>query len=1000
MHFDEYQLTGRATYAAFVDAVRTILVSLVERHGFTPHAITGRAKDPVSLKKKLAKNGIDPASAIDEVLKDLAGCRIVFLTNSQVTAFHATGAINENFDILNVNEHHPVPGTETEDRLFDSTNYLVALKPGRAVLPEYEKFAGLRIEIQVQTLLNHAWAEMGHDTIYKEPELRHVDPRHMQAINARMTEVMREHLLPAGYAFDKIARDFNRIIKADAAAGETLATIASSTNNDELLGAFESADTLILPMITDNSGVFVELVPQIAAAVERVRGTKGKPINSIMGNFPGKTGEIVAKRAADLIGRGLYVDPKLSFDTITRLYRGAGTDAERKIWADLGAQFASYTVDAWEKVGTGVQAFIVERIGALSIDDRRALANLILAMLAKVLSYEISGIRRGAFPTVLINTAIIPAGEGLRQLRAGAFDILEQMLGTAADDIGRSDILAPLWIAATPPHGVSEGLRIQIMADATRLLAFLQDHSATWGLELRRKTEIKALRVHRNFRAVPASMTENTELVATQEKLVPALLTLRDTLNADPQFGLYKALIGTDSVAPKAWEEDVPDFRGAASWRKERFPEIIAEADPAKAAEWVARLRAFLTMPANAADRYPLTEFVEALVQVHPGIGTHMLYQMDADLQPVLVRLLRGLDAAGEGDVIAQHVARFIGEGRFLANLALWLGRRDQINIALLATVGDRARELGDSEAVLETVNAAGHLFRRGADQPLIDRVFLPSAEYFRGSKDPFWNDRLMDTVDAAIVEGLDEAQSRTLLELFMPVPRIDYSGDLVLAVIARRFPGLVLDYFGARIVRDARSDPMRYEVVPSDIHELGTVLAENPRQLVAATREWYRKDPRVHEYRGGRLFRNVFPSLPAEASGPLREIAGRGDRNDLSFVLDTLAAYDGAEPIYPICMDIVDRLDAGDDLLGRVSQVLGERGVLVGDYGSVDADRSERAQLEAWLDDPREKVKAFAKDERRRLAQSMAQEQRRATGEIEHMKEDWGEPAAKAKQE
>lgn len=728
MNFEEYQLTGRATYAAFVDAIRTILVSLVDKHGFTPHAITGRAKDPVSLKKKLAKNKIDPSSAIGEVLKDLAGCRIVFLTNSQVAAFRAIGAINENFDILNVNEHHPVPGTETEDRLFDSTNYMVALKPDRAALPEYARFAGLKIEIQVQTLLNHAWAEMGHDTIYKEPELKHVDPRHMEAINARMAKVMRKHLLPAGYAFDKIARDFDRIIKADAAADETLATIQNSTNNDELLGAFESADTLILPMIADNSEVFVKLVPQITAAVERVRGTQGAPIESIMGDFPGKTGEIVAKRAADLIGRGLYIDPKLSFETITRLYRGAATDGERKIWSDLGAQFADYNLEAWDKVGAGIQAFIVEQIGALAPEDRKDLVGLIVAMLAKVLSYEISGTRRGGFRTILFSTATVPASEGLRKIRAGAFDVLEQMLDAATDDAERRAILPPLWIAATPPfNGASEGLRIQVMTDATRLATFLRDHIARWGLELRRKTEVKTLRVHRNFRAVPEAMAENRELVATQETLVPALLALRDALNADPEFVLYKTLFGTDSVAPKAWEEALPDFRSAAAWRKERFPEIAAEADPEKADEWIARVRVFLPMPANVTDRLPLAEFVEALVQAHPGIGAHFLYQMDPALQPVLVRLLRGLDAVGEDDMIRLHIARFIGEGRFLVDLAVWLARRDQIDIDLLTAVADRARELGDANAVIEAVNLKNRpggvgLTRDGVDQR-IERI-------------------------------------------------------------------------------------------------------------------------------------------------------------------------------------------------------------------------------------------------------------------------------------
>ena len=998
MNFEDYQLSGRATYAAFVDAVRSILVALVDKHGFTPHAITGRAKDPVSLKKKLAKEGIDPASAIDERLKDLAGCRIVFLTNSQVAAFRATGAIDESFDILNVNEHHPVPGTETEDRLFDSTNYLVALKPDRAALPEYERFAGLKIEIQVQTLLNHAWAEMGHDTIYKEPKLKHVDKRHLEAINDRMKAVMREHLLPAGYIFDKIARDFERIIKSDAAADETLATIASSANNDDLLGAFETADTLILPMIADNREVFAKLVPQIASAVERVRGTQGAPIESIFGDFPGKTGEIVAKRAADLIGRGLYVDMKLSFETIARLYRGAATDGERKVWSELGAQFADYNMEAWDATGPGVQHFIVEQISALGAGERKELAGLIIAMLAKVLSYEISGTRRGGFRTILFGTATVPASDALQKIRAGAFDILEPMLDEAVDDVERSALLAPLWIAATPPmSGASEALRIQVMADANRLASFLCDRVAGWGLELRRKTEVKTLRVHRNFRAVPESMAGNKELVATQQALIPALIAVRDMLDTDPEYVLYKTLIGSDSVAPKAWDEAQPDFQGAANWRKERFPEIAASADPDKADEWIGRAHTFLPLPANNSDRLPLAEFVETLVQAHPGIGAHFLYQMDAGLRPVLVRLLRGLDAAGEDTLIQQHVARFIGEGRFLVDLALWLERRDPIDVDLLTTVADRARELGDADGVVEAVNAAGHLYKRHADQQLIDRVFLPSVEHFRGSKDVFLIDRLMDEVDAAIVEGLDESQSRSLLELFVPVPNINYSGDLVLTAIARRFPGLVLDYFGARVVRDAKSDPMRYEAIPYDIHELGPVLAGNPGELLASTREWYGKDPRFHQYRGGRLLRNVFPKL-TEILEPLRETVAKGDRDDLEFVLDTLAAYEGAVEIVAICMDIVERLDAGDEMLGRVSHVLRERGILTGDYGSVEADLAEHAYLEQWLADPRDKVKAFAKQERRRLAQSMAAEQRRATSDVEHMKQDWGgaEPEAK----
>lgn len=165
------------------------------------HAITGRAKYPESLRKKLLKREVDLAGAVDEAVKDLAGVRIVFLTNEEIGAFNGTYLLRENFEIISVNVHHAVPGTETETKLFDSTNYLVRLRPERLALAEYKPFEGLRAEIQVQTLLNHAWAEMGHDTIYKQPDLHNVGQKRLEAIRDRLDRVMREHLLPAGRLF-------------------------------------------------------------------------------------------------------------------------------------------------------------------------------------------------------------------------------------------------------------------------------------------------------------------------------------------------------------------------------------------------------------------------------------------------------------------------------------------------------------------------------------------------------------------------------------------------------------------------------------------------------------------------------------------------------------------------------------------------------------------------------------------------------------------------------
>lgn len=58
-----------------------------------------------------------------------------------------------------------------EERLgYQSIHYLVELKPNRTALPEYSRYKGLVAEIQLRTVLQHAWAEIEHDIQYQSVE--------------------------------------------------------------------------------------------------------------------------------------------------------------------------------------------------------------------------------------------------------------------------------------------------------------------------------------------------------------------------------------------------------------------------------------------------------------------------------------------------------------------------------------------------------------------------------------------------------------------------------------------------------------------------------------------------------------------------------------------------------------------------------------------------------------------------------------------------------------
>jgi putative GTP pyrophosphokinase len=55
-----------------------------------------------------------------------------------------------------------------EDRLgYQSVHFIVKLSETRINLPEYKQYKNLMCEIQVRTVMQHAWAEIEHDIQYK-----------------------------------------------------------------------------------------------------------------------------------------------------------------------------------------------------------------------------------------------------------------------------------------------------------------------------------------------------------------------------------------------------------------------------------------------------------------------------------------------------------------------------------------------------------------------------------------------------------------------------------------------------------------------------------------------------------------------------------------------------------------------------------------------------------------------------------------------------------------
>jgi ppGpp synthetase/RelA/SpoT-type nucleotidyltranferase len=131
-------------------------------------ALTFRAKKPRKLKAKLlnrskSKNYQSFQDIYNDIV-DMAGVRVaLYLPNDRT----AVGQIIEKlFTQMRAPKNFPEDKAPEDSIGYIATHYLVRLKPETLHKDEYQ-YADTNVEIQVASVLMHAWAEVTHDLLYK-----------------------------------------------------------------------------------------------------------------------------------------------------------------------------------------------------------------------------------------------------------------------------------------------------------------------------------------------------------------------------------------------------------------------------------------------------------------------------------------------------------------------------------------------------------------------------------------------------------------------------------------------------------------------------------------------------------------------------------------------------------------------------------------------------------------------------------------------------------------
>lgn len=161
MSFLEEYRKKRPNYEIYITKIQDLIKDFATHSEINLHDIFGRIKTEESLMKKIEEKG--KYTNLSEVT-DIIGIRVITFFDDDVDAL--AEIVKKEFEI---DEENSIDKRRNDyDRFgYQSLHYIVQLNSNRTSLLEYQGLENVKFEIQIRSILQHAWAEIEHDLGYK-----------------------------------------------------------------------------------------------------------------------------------------------------------------------------------------------------------------------------------------------------------------------------------------------------------------------------------------------------------------------------------------------------------------------------------------------------------------------------------------------------------------------------------------------------------------------------------------------------------------------------------------------------------------------------------------------------------------------------------------------------------------------------------------------------------------------------------------------------------------
>lgn len=482
-------------------------------------------KDGIKSRASVIRKIKEKAYSDISEMTDLAGVRVIFYYEDNID-----GLINALRDKVTIIKSE----TRDRDSGYFARHLIVELKDG----PN----KGLKAEIQLVSVMKHAWAEVTHDVTYHDEDgLKEFDEYSMNDIENEFKEIASE-ISDLDLRFEALRDRANAIKDAKGILTPEFFFEAESASDYDVL--FKKLDSLNACLSR-----FAHRAPkQTFEFLNKVIELDGLTVTEretlYFGTTKGKTHQEILNLVCECAGRLRYVSPKESLQVLQAIYEKNGLNEclkkgiETLFKYDVTKEKDDDGKDVL-RFHYGKQKILLEELNELKNEEFFSNLDFYIEAIKHMVDLEYRQITQENVKSFRFGSGGLKTVPILKDIRKFCFDKLFELYKLGGPT-KKTKILSALQHAIERPNSYDDELRDMLMEDIDLFIDFLHENSP--------ETESPAILLE-----IEQTMVRQQFMYKNLDKAKTLILKLRSY----PNYSIYRRLVGEDYLSDSLDDDDL-----------------------------------------------------------------------------------------------------------------------------------------------------------------------------------------------------------------------------------------------------------------------------------------------------------------------------------------------------------------------------------------------------------------------------------------------------------